>query len=162
MGCDKRSGVVSISWGAFQFTQPGWAATVSYPAQHQSGGRFNSRSPDGLRLRKPCLYRSAASCFNSRSPDGLRHRVQVRKVGAQRFNSRSPDGLRHRVQVRKVGAQRFNSRSPDGLRQRCLSITRVRPNVSIHAARMGCDCVTDIILRLNNVVSIHAARMGCD
>ena len=55
----------------------------------------------------------------------------------------------------------FNPRSPNGLRLKYQKLLALGTNISIHAARMGCDqCVYGgcCIYR----ISIHAARMGCD
>ena len=126
------------------------------------GESFNSRSPDGLRL----VFSDPGhlfGCFNSRSPDGLRLcvlfsppwaidvSIHAARMGCDIdihicylttwcFNSRSPDGLRRRNGIVPWrAASRFNSRSPDGLRPRHRLDTIYRWQVSIHAARMGCD-----------------------
>ena len=58
----------------------------------------------------------------------------------QYFNPRSPNGLRPLTGYALVAERRnFNPRSPNGLRLFNPLVFAFIPNISIHAARMGCD-----------------------
>ena len=56
----------------------------------------------------------------------------------------------------------FNPRSPSGLRRLTNRKIRVVENISIHAARVGCDQGWTYTYLPLYVISIHAARVGCD
>ena len=56
----------------------------------------------------------------------------------------------------------FNPRSPSGLRQYFRNDEARGKNISIHAARVGCDKITNALKEKLNTISIHAARVGCD
>ena len=50
VGCDKHRPVILKTVGAFQSTQPEWAATEQRRLGQQGPTNFNPRSPSGLRL----------------------------------------------------------------------------------------------------------------
>ena len=56
----------------------------------------------------------------------------------------------------------FNPRSPNGLRRIKIITNKCLYNISIHAARMGCDKAMLLKGQQEALISIHAARMGCD
>ena len=80
-------------------------------------GRFNSRTPGGVRRIAPQVVAVTGERFNSRTPGGVRQRSSNLFRGLTRFNSRTPGGVRH---------------SRRGACHRCVC-------VSIHAPREGCD-----------------------
>ena len=85
---------------------------------------------------------SPKSNFNPRSPSGLRPVACTFTANTIfDFNPRSPSGLRHKT-PRGVGwiAFDFNPRSPSGLRPDGNTYGFDCANISIHAARVGCDC----------------------
>ena len=102
-------------------------------------GYFNPRSPNGLRRLCPCMDRRKLANFNPRSPNGLRPRAFSTRSTTNGFQSTQPEWA---ATPRRGG-------------------TPVYIQISIHAARMGCDdCGTDNTALI--IISIHAARMGCD
>ena len=63
--------------------------------------------------------------------------------------------------IQTIGVTHFNPRSPHGLRRKLDGQIR-ELDISIHAARMGCDYSNPLELLQQMFISIHAARMGCD
>ena len=100
------------------------------------------------------------------------------------FNPRSPSGLRPAFRGLFWPIKYFNPRSPSGLRLQILCPKPIIPNISIHAARVGCDgelrgnCEDQVYFNprspsglrprffigkiITKNISIHAARVGCD
>ena len=78
----------------FQFTHPGRGATPAFPRVRPSLGRFNSRTPGGVRLCKLCLYSRSRRRFNSRTPGGVRRKTTNTHSYDTSFNSRTPGGVR--------------------------------------------------------------------
>ena len=141
MGCDILILQIVNYPILFQSTQPEWAAT-SIPRQfwtwvkisihaarmgcdgvpYTGIGRAHLISIHAARMgcdrRKPCSYLSAVCDFNPRSPNGLRRAWRA---------------------VCKRNVYNFNPRSPNGLRLQTLREQLTVSQISIHAARMGCD-----------------------
>ena len=146
---------------------------------------FNSRTPRGVRHRLSAR-RTLPKRFNSRTPRGVRlttyfeshwdrvvsiHAPRVgcdgelprRASNINRFNSRTPRGVRpRRCPLSARGCRRFNSRTPRGVRLVLAPLNLIGYDVSIHAPRVGCDCVQIYLTRPGEYVSIHAPRVGCD
>ena len=79
---------------------------------------FNPRSPSGLR---PELFRSIEGCCGN-------------------FNPRSPSGLRLACQRNKGGSLEFQSTQPEWAATGYGASNNPAAVISIHAARVGCDC----------------------
>ena len=78
------------------------------------------------------------------------------------FNPRSPDGERQCGKHTMVAnARYFNPRSPDGERPCEVRSAPSSVRISIHAPRMGSDCVQRQFPD-HPLISIHAPRMGSD
>ena len=115
-GCDSDPSILDLSCSAFQFTHPVRGATranrplgscqgVSIHAPRagcdtprqaisQSAGRFNSRTPCGVRHRQDGTARGGHDRFNSRTPCGVRRRSRSVSCRLTSFNSRTPCGVR--------------------------------------------------------------------
>ena len=100
------------------------------------------------------------------------------------FNPRSPDGERPSLLRETAIVRDFNPRSPDGERRRIVRFQASRPDISIHAPRMGSDrrfrpfaprnryfnprspdgerLMQNHLISSDFVISIHAPRMGSD
>ena len=104
------------------------------------------------------------SYFNPRSPSGLRQRSALWLcISIQNFNPRSPSGLRPAyLFLTSYKVRDFNPRSPSGLRLFFSAFTTSSYSISIHAARVGCDCGVHLVRSFCRLISIHAARVGCD
>ena len=139
MGCDcavtSRKDLVNI----FQSTQPEWAATCS---------RFIETSNESISIH---AARMGCDAWQT-----------VRALQVYNFNPRSPNGLRPRHAEHDTANAHFNPRSPNGLRLPLPLQGRQTNQISIHAARMGCDLLLSRSVSLLLPISIHAARMGCD
>ena len=123
----------------FQSTQPEWAATWSGYVRYCKS-IFQSTQPEW------------AATINVAVPTHL----------YTDFNPRSPNGLRPAADEQKRRRTLFQSTQPEWAATAAEMIQGVWINISIHAARMGCDrtfCHEGIRLFY---ISIHAARMGCD
>ena len=124
----------------FQFTHPGRGATRVRRQGKARRGRFNSRTPGGVRLLKAFMTTILQSRFNSRTPGGVRRVIMSSSDNSAGFNSRTPGGVR-----------------PDNLTSMVSNAY-----VSIHAPREGCDGARSSSLLDQPHVSIHAPREGCD
>ena len=103
--------------GVFQFTHPGRGATQVRPQGKAVKGRFNSRTPGGVR----------------RSLYGFPPRVGGVSIHAPR------EGCDVKGERRVEWTERFNSRTPGGVRHRSAHHCGCCLLVSIHAPREGCD-----------------------
>ena len=124
----------------FQSTQPEWAATFCISLNSKTNLDFNPRSPSGLRRYK-VLFFNICIYFNPRSPSGLRQFKSIILCYFPYFNPRSPSGLRHH---RSLPFQKpyflFQSTQPEWAATIQLVDTLIqRAEISIHAARVGCD-----------------------
>ena len=100
--------------------------------------------------------------FNPRSPSGLRPNSCLPLLYSKYFNPRSPSGLRRTFTFYIQVCFIFQSTQPEwaATGRFCCSCT-ANHLISIHAARVGCDC--DVGMEFPEVyISIHAARVGCD
>ena len=100
--------------------------------------------------------------FNPRSPSGLRHLLQSVICIWCYFNPRSPSGLRPLLLSHGSPSQISIHAARVGCDQRLLFFVNPWGLISIHAARVGCDEVKAMNERLEMYISIHAARVGCD
>ena len=77
------------------------------------------------------------------------------------FNPRSPNGLRPHASNKRAVFNQFQSTQPEWAATAHWHKYVCRHEISIHAARMGCDGVY-VLNFITSPISIHAARMGCD
>ena len=107
--------------------------------QYYNAYDFNPRSPNGLRLMNLPLAIWPIN-FNPRSPNGLRPLWSAPYAcKLPDFNPRSPNGLRPKSAPPTPQRCDFNPRSPNGLRLLIAARYEGYGDISIHAARMGCD-----------------------
>ena len=125
-------------------------------------GRFNSRTPGGVRRASPRPGSLITTRFNSRTPGGVRPSsshprrqsslvsIHAPREGCDyciytpipmhvRFNSRTPGGVRHRLSPTDTFYVRFQFTHPGRGATRSISPRRSGSRVSIHAPREGCD-----------------------
>ena len=102
----------------FQFTHPVWGATPLPPSPLLRWGRFNSRTPCGVRHKVLMLL----SLF-------LRVSIHAPRVGCDKQNLRTDS----------VSSQ-FQFTHPVWGATKYLQYTAHTLKVSIHAPRVGCDC----------------------
>ena len=145
---------------------------------------FNPRSPSGLR-RISKITGKIRRYFNPRSPSGLRHQAQLlryinskisihaARVGCDTqsrkhrqdsllFQSTQPEwAATWEWRLDMMNVANFNPRSPSGLRHTLRYKAEIAIQISIHAARVGCDN-NKPSENLGRQISIHAARVGCD
>ena len=116
MGCDRNvcEGVLEIV--IFQSTQPEWAATGSAIKPNPISTDFNPRSPNGLR---PTLATASKflALFQSTQPEWAATLIALIVVRKWIFQSTQPEW-----------AATLNKENEGG-----------GSDISIHAARMGCD-----------------------
>ena len=77
------------------------------------------------------------------------------------FNPRSPSGLRLPVIYPPGIDKQFQSTQPEWAATGGEYNHQLTVGISIHAARVGCDC-SDTLSSASQLISIHAARVGCD
>ncbi|SPY35377.1 Uncharacterised protein [Porphyromonas cangingivalis] len=116
MGCDITVNADSSRLVKFQFTQPGWAATISEEL-HRSTSKFQFTQPGW-----------AATDKFAGNWDELDVSIHAARMGCDSA-----------ISLICSGDSCFNSRSPDGLRPLYITSATCKVQVSIHAARMGCD-----------------------
>ena len=128
----------------FQSTQPEWAATLKQKYLYQlelisiHAARMGCDKPNGRRWRD-------FQDFNPRSPNGLRQdRVEADSVTTH-FNPRSPNGLRLAISSLAAVVAKFQSTQPEWAATGKDNVILLDINISIHAARMGCDLYRQII-----------------
>ena len=122
--------------------------------------------------------------FNPRSPSGLRPIICIVTIRYSNFNPRSPSGLRLFLLKKGINLLRFQSTQPEWAATRKFALCLTIMQISIHAARVGCDVIIRVLLPLlkrfqstqpewaatafvvvtvfEAIISIHAARVGCD
>ena len=125
---------------------------------------FNPRSPSGLRLTGTIQAGDHNSDFNPRSPSGLRRQAANTSRSLRLFQSTQPEwAATGQIIICRITGMVFQSTQPEW-----AATVRQRPGsddaslISIHAARVGCDCVQNAQTPLPTIISIHAARVGCD
>ena len=94
VGCDLCLDSKECFDARFQFTHPVWGATIRYDAGNNWRGRFNSRTPCGVRQYSAKNFKDLFAGFNSRTPCGVRLSVLCRGLSRSSFNSRTPCGVR--------------------------------------------------------------------
>ena len=134
---------------------------------------FNPRSPRGLRLIVDVVD-CENTHFNPRSPNGLRQPRRTVKARHFKFQSTQPKRaatVNVLIPMKNVTFQStqpewaatylnrpaekalcdFNPRSPSGLRLCFLTLRVCNVNISIHAARVGCDSrnITQVEVKTN-------------
>ena len=149
----------------FQSTQPEWAATAARLTKTPNSLNFNPRSPSGLRppayyslrLYKIISIHAARVGCDSNSYSFILSTsdisIHAARVGCDllfasgsavltRFQSTQPEWAATLPVFQKVLACRyFNPRSPSGLRLTAAQLVAEFGYISIHAARVGCDCI---------------------
>mgnify|MGYP001656719502 CR=1 FL=1 len=93
-GCDFCVSVALSALSEFQFTHPGRGATAFWASLRRSRSRFNSRTPGGVRLRRPRLLRQPKQVSIHAPREGCDYGVDYRTSVLQSFNSRTPGGVR--------------------------------------------------------------------
>ena len=170
----------------FQSTHPVWGATCGTSTPCARTLNFNPRTPCGVRLGDIWLGR-LLMYFNPRTPCGVRHPGYSYTRGRKKFQSTHPVwGATFGCASCASGQRDFNPRTPCGVRRDCGQVgQRHRPQISIHAPRVGCDatkgdeiqailqfqsthpvwgatCATRQTSPCDGTISIHAPRVGCD
>ena len=123
----------------FQSTQPEWAATL-VRRDHRVNVVFQSTQPEwaATKYAKVCL--DYVNNFNPRSPSGLRQLSAKKILLPFRFQSTQPEwAATNGAGNHLVALLYFNPRSPSGLRPTKRRNKRNDRQISIHAARVGCD-----------------------
>ena len=168
----------------FQFTHPGRGATVGCGHRRRGRGRFNSRTPGGVRHRTRVTEQWIRS-FNSRTPGGVRRwrgffqgrfsMFQFTHPGrgatptstsiaalSPRFNSRTPGGVRLEMHCEANGATEFQFTHPGrgATPQRLHRKDRTNQFQFTHPGRGATDFKG--LSGTLTLVSIHAPREGCD
>ena len=173
------------SRAVFQSTRPVWGATHS-PASDPGCARISIHAPrvgrDSSFRRCPCTaaaFQSTRPVWGATRADGWRRYV------LQHFNPRAPCGARRRGRLAAhAGMANFNPRAPCGARLGPALSLSPSLLISIHAPRVGRDCLScqrsddwgqfqstrpvwgatkpEIYCRLRTVISIHAPRVGRD
>ena len=124
----------------FQSTQPEWAATDKFVKLCYALFRFQSTQPEWAATGIRGQHAAQHIHFNPRSPSGLRPTAKFPTTLDYHFNPRSPSGLRQSAAFPSVSPPNdFNPRSPSGLRQTANQSLKQYAQISIHAARVGCD-----------------------
>ena len=121
---------------------------------------FNPRSPSGLRLgRLRCT--AFRMPFQSTQPEWAATTQKFKQVLFGLFQSTQPEWA---ATICKVMPNAFVDISIHAARVGCDRLIRRidgEGRISIHAARVGCDNISALCL-LTELISIHAARVGCD
>ena len=78
------------------------------------------------------------------------------------FNPRSPSGLRPGYNKDKIKNGTFQSTQPEWAATIAKLGSKQAADISIHAARVGCDIGGGFNAGNKLHISIHAARVGCD
>ena len=168
----------------FQFTHPGRGATANDISIVNELGRFNSRTPGGVRRASPKITTSlpmfqfthpgrGATAHDHRWAGGNRVSIHAPREGCDAIDTarllldavsiHAPrEGCDASVSCLPTSQRCFNSRTPGGVRRPRRQLGRSRHSVSIHAPREGCDSKIRREKWGNLQVSIHAPREGCD
>ena len=123
----------------FQFTHPARGATRLRHGRNGGTGRFNSRTPHGVR---PCLWCVArvvhwfqfthpargATLVRKKAPRNVGVSIHAPRTGCDKGNDHT-----------ECTPTSFNSRTPHGVRQALRNNYDTIYIVSIHAPRTGCD-----------------------
>ena len=123
----------------FQSTQPEWAATNGINRGAAVHNRFQSTQPEWAATQRgmPSGVTNIISIHAARMGCD---KITVRRVCRTRnFNPRSPNGLRPDIGVRVRQIFRFQSTQPEWAATASTKDRLVELEISIHAARMGCD-----------------------
>ena len=128
------------SRSAFQSTQPEWAATRRWTAMTAISRYFNPRSPNGL--RPAASTRSCElSAFQSTQPEWAATTPASFASCDCEFQSTQPEWAATMMRTtKKAAAKLFQSTQPEWAATRAPAwCDRHAGQISIHAARMGCD-----------------------
>ena len=161
MGSDTRTLMSSIGSDLFQSTLPVWGAT--FPL-------IPFTKPFEISIHAP---RVGSDDVRDEVTNIKRISIHAPRVGSdlcgfakfckakRYFNPRSPCGERLICRKLLSTAKNFNPRSPCGERPFLFPFRLSRPEISIHAPRVGSDfrCI-DLVAPFN--ISIHAPRVGSD
>ena len=103
---------------AFQSTQPEWAAT-----------QCRCHSTQGI--LRISIHAARVGCDTTRPTTATRRKD---------FNPRSPSGLRQHFGNWPHSSAKFQSTQPEWAATVLKACNCVKSDISIHAARVGCDC----------------------
>ena len=134
-------------------------------AQKLRGGYhydFNPRAPCGARLS--CgSHQHRHRHFNPRAPCGARPATAQQRPAQAAFQSTRPVwGATCSLPRKSWVSIYFNPRAPCGARHEICPFAFGRHSISIHAPRVGRDCLPAVYLWAWVVISIHAPRVGRD
>ena len=141
----------------FQSTLPGWGATHNSSLGMVANSQFQSTLPGWGATEARHPTRSPVRYFNPRSPDGERRFARECRSQTFLFQSTLPGwGATPMISTRVLPRTNFNPRSPDGERRSDHCRCHYRPEISIHAPRMGSDYAPLICF---NVCSIFQSTL---
>ena|GEM_PF-5535799 len=104
---------------------------------------FNPRSPSGLRHKMTQKDLADFLDFNPRSPSGLRRKMLEDMPVVLLFQSTQPEWAATLNSLKKCGLNTFQSTQPEWAATATNNnIIALVFNISIHAARVGCDAET--------------------
>ena len=161
VGCDFDPPHLLRIGETFQSTQPEWAATSQRAQLMNEIGISIHAARVGCDIdREGIVVRNYN--FNPRSPSGLRPlTVQILKNDMQ-FQSTQPEwAATLNLPAVKPKKNAFQSTQPEWAATIPNHMLQQFENISIHAARVGCD-ITLKQTDWTRIISIHAARVGCD
>ena len=140
MGCDKRTESCTSRTGNFNPRSPNGLRLKCRRSLFEVL-YFNPRSPNGLRRGSQVLNESIMKNFNPRSPNGLRPSWTKWTTQNWIFQSTQPEWAATALPVYgPAKAGKFQSTQPEWAATSELQNTLLgEQDISIHAARMGCD-----------------------
>ena len=138
-----------------------WGATFSRNKTHDERG-ISIHAPrvgsDLYQWQRLCLPHD----FNPRSPCGERPATTTMSIVRKYFNPRSPCGERRAGGQRGIYASVFQSTLPVWGATLPQEPGRHGGVISIHAPRVGSDCLEGAGVVYCDAISIHAPRVGSD
>ena len=140
VGCDCSASNITIFTSNFNPRSPSGLRLYGRTDIAKYDIDFNPRSPSGLRLNLLADGLPSKSNFNPRSPSGLRLAIRPALLCLQAFQSTQPEwAATHCAYCHCLNDIHFNPRSPSGLRRKKKKTFTENLQISIHAARVGCD-----------------------
>ena len=99
--------------------------------------------------------------LNPRSPCGLRRPLEGLSRTWKGFQSTQPEWAATVTEGMGARTLGFQSTQPEWAATYKDARVDMKILISIHAARVGCDDIFDVVI-FHKIISIHAARVGCD
>ena len=122
----------------FQSTQPEWAATDKNLWTSSPSTISIHAARMGCDIWLPIVIKPPND-FNPRSPNGLRQRLAISRTLRLIFQSTQPEWAATALANCKTHWWTFQSTQPEWAATNNGVPDRLEDNISIHAARMGCD-----------------------